>query len=140
MQFTNTLHAMFPAVPTLFLVGLPVAKETLEPGRLVSFFAVAILAARFLPSAARLGRFPAVRAVACCGRHSLPIFCIGILLAVLGHVTLLKGGHSFAVQMVLSLAGIGLQLAIAWMLDWVGKSARAPALAEPVPDAVRLAA
>ena len=56
MQFTNALHAMFPAFPTLFLIDVPIEKTVLEPARLISFFALVILAARWMPAAARMAR------------------------------------------------------------------------------------
>ena len=125
MQFTNNVHTMFPIVPTLFLISLPVDKSMLEPTRLVSFFAVAILVARYMPSAARMARLAIVRALARCGRHSLAIFCTGTLLAILGHVTWLEAGHSLALQLAFNLAGISLLIGLAWLLEWMSEGQRA---------------
>jgi hypothetical protein len=118
MQFTNHLHDMFPAVPTLFLINVPVEKTILQPARLVSFFAIAILVVRYMPAAARMAQFAAVRALARCGRHSLGIFCIGILLAIPGHVLWLEAGNSLTLQAIYNVAGIAVMLATAWLLDW----------------------
>lgn len=132
MQFTNNVHAMFPAIPTLYLVSLPTAKTALEPFRLVSFFSVAILAAHFMPSAARMARSGIVRALARCGQHSLAIFCIGILMAVAGQALWLDGGRSMVQQAGFSALGIALMMATAWLLDWVREGQRAlPRIPEP---------
>lgn len=136
MQFTSNTHAMFPSVPSLFFVHLPVLKATLEPARLVSFFAVAILVARFMPSGLRMAQFAIVRALARCGRHSLAIFCIGILLAVPGHVTWMEAGQSFTLQLLVNVAGLAVLIGIAWLLDWMrdGQPAVVPLPpAEPEP-------
>ena len=125
MQFTNQVNAMFPSMPTLFLVEIPIDKSMLEPARLVSFFAVAILAAHFMPSAVRMARFAIVRALARCGRHSLAIFCVGTLLAVPGHVIWMEAGHSLTLQMLFNLVGISLLVGLAWLLEWVSEGQRA---------------
>lgn len=133
MQFTNQVNAMFPSMPTLFLIEIPIDKSMLEPARLISFFAIAILAAHFMPGAARLARFALVRALARCGRHSLAIFCVGTLLAVPGHVIWMEAGRSLTLQMLFNLAGISLLIALAWLLEWSNGGQRAIA-AMPEPE------
>jgi hypothetical protein len=130
MQFTNQVNAMFPSMPTLFLIDIPIDKSMLEPARLVSFFAIAILAARFMPAAAAMARFAMVRALARCGRHSLAIFCVGTLLAVPGHVIWMEAGRSLTLQMLFNFAGIALLIALAWLLDWMREGERAMPLPE----------
>lgn len=137
MQFTNHVHDIFDAVPTLLLIDLPVEKTMLEPVRLVSFFAVAILAARYMPNAARMARFAVVRALACCGRHSLAIFCIGTLLAIPGHVIWLELGKSLALQVVFNVAGVLLLIATAWLLDWLKEGQHTIV---PIPEPERMPA
>jgi hypothetical protein len=137
MQFTNNVHALFAAVPTLFLIDVPIEKTMLEPARLVSFFAVAILAARYMPSAARMARFAVVRALACCGRHSLAIFCMGTLLAIPGHVMWLEAGQSLTLQLIFNVAGVLLLIATAWLLDWIKEGQRAMV---PMPEPERVPA
>jgi len=124
MQFTNALHAMFPAFPTLFLIDVPIEKTVLEPARLVSFFALVILAARWMPAAARMARFAVVRAVARCGRHSLAIFSIGILLAVPGHVLSMEADKSLMLQLAFNIVGVIVLIAAAWLLEWTKEGAR----------------
>ncbi|HVT23583.1 MAG TPA: OpgC domain-containing protein [Rhizomicrobium sp.] len=137
MQFTNNVHALFPVMPTLFLIDVPTKKTMLEPARLVSFFAVAILVARYMPPAARVARFAVVRALARCGRHSLAIFCMGILLALPGHVIWLEAGRSLTLQMIFSAAGVLLLIATAWLLDWIKEGQRAVV---PMPEPERVPA
>lgn len=132
MQFTNNVHALFPAFPTLYFVTLPISKNSLEPLRLLSFFSVAILVTHFMPSAARMARIGIVRVLARCGQHSLAIFCIGILMAVASHVLWLDGGRSLAQQAAFSAAGIALMMGAAWLLEWAREGQRAiPPISEP---------
>lgn len=137
MQFSASANALFPAFPSLYFVKLHVDKMFLEPGRLVSFFALAILTMRWMPAAARMARSAAVDAVARLGRHSLAIFCIGTLLALPGHVLWLEAGNSMTLQVVFSLAGIAVLLGTAWLLDWTKQAA---GLAVPMAEPGRSAA
>lgn len=137
MQFTNAVHAVLPAFPTLFLIDIPIEKTMLEPARLVSFFALAVLVARYIPTAAGMAKFAIVRALARCGRHSLAIFCIGTLLAIPGHVTWLEAGQSRALQVIFNVAGVLLLVATAWLLDWIKQGQRAVV---PLPEPERVPA
>jgi hypothetical protein len=54
-----------------------------------------------------------------CGQNSLPIFCLGVLLAFASHVALLDVSGGLAMQIALSLGGIVAMIAIATLLNLI---------------------
>ena len=116
-QIPEALRMIWPHIVSLRPSPLPLDKAALEPLRLVSFFALALLARRYVPAGARLARTAVARAVIRCGQHSLHIFCLGVLLASAGRIVAGETGHSFFVQFCVSLAGIALLLCFASYLD-----------------------
>jgi hypothetical protein len=53
-----------------------------------------------------------------CGWHSLHIFCLGILLAVLGHLVLSEFFGGLLMQLVVSVLGVAIMIAVAAFMDW----------------------
>jgi hypothetical protein len=53
-----------------------------------------------------------------CGRHSLHIFCVGILLSVLGHLLLGEFFGGFLMQLAVSVVGVAIMIAVAAFMDW----------------------
>jgi hypothetical protein len=129
VQFAATLHNLWFSIPLLREMPLPVGKESLEWLRIVSFFATAVIALRVAPQAAALKRHALGRAVIRCGQHSLPVFCLGVMLAIGGHVVW-NEWRSMALQAGYTLAGVALSLAFAALLDWSRTAERPRALVE----------
>lgn len=117
LQAPKALRMIWPHIVSLQPFPLPLDKGALEPLRIVSFFALALLARRYVPAAATLARFAPGRAIIRCGQHSLHIFCLGVLLAAAGRIVAEETGHSFLVQFCVSLLGIAMLLAFASYLD-----------------------
>jgi hypothetical protein len=74
-----------------------------------------------------------------CGQHSLPIFCIGVLLSFSAHWILTQYTKGVWEQLAVSAAGIVIMVGIAWCLS---RSAKVPDLfvrvtesSQPAPDA-----
>jgi hypothetical protein len=63
------------------------------------------------------------------GRHSLPVFILGTILAMAGQVLLFVTGRDPLWGSLFVIAGIGLHFAYARYLDWLGGLSR--------PEAVR---
>ena len=53
-----------------------------------------------------------------CGQHSLEVFCTGVFLAFAGHFAIVELGGSAWIHFVISVAGIVLMCAAAWLLAW----------------------
>jgi hypothetical protein len=119
IRLSWTFHGVWDQVPALFLRQLwPINKGNLSPIRLVSFFAVVMLAARWVPPQARFMRGRLARPLVLCGRHSLEIFCLSILLSALGHFLMSEINAGFTMQVGINVVGIALMCLTAGMLDW----------------------
>jgi hypothetical protein len=115
------IHGIHPAFPGLLLKELSpfvVDKTNLAPLRLLSFFALAITTAHFVRHNNGLQRHAAARLIIRCGQHSLQVFCLGILLSVLGRILLTSFHDGILMQLVIDLAGIVLMVGIAELLTW----------------------
>jgi hypothetical protein len=53
-----------------------------------------------------------------CGQHSLEIFCVGVFLAFAGHFILAEVGGGAALHALISLSGILIMCAVAWLISW----------------------
>lgn len=131
-----------PLVPqTLTNLLVPMDKSNLSPVRLLHFLALAILAVRFLPHDWRGLTTPVMRGARRCGENSLPIFCLGVLLALAGHVALFHISNGPAMQIALSLGGILVMIVAAILLSSMRSKPRRERRhdADPKHDDLRLA-
>jgi hypothetical protein len=131
-----SIKSLEPLVPqTLTNLLFPVDKSNLSPLRLLHFLALAILAASFVPHTWRGLMTPVMRGAMRCGENSLPIYCLGVLLALASHVTLLDISDGLAMQIVLSLGEILVMIIAAVLLN----SIRVEPRRQPQEDATDLA-
>lgn len=122
-----TIHGVWDPFPGLFLKELwPVSKNNLSPLRLVPFFALVLLVAAHVPRNARFLGSRAARPLVLCGRQSLEIFCLGILLSALGHFILAEYDSAVAMQLAVNGAGIAAMFLTAAMIDWYKTMDRRP--------------
>jgi hypothetical protein len=105
----------------------PLDKSNLDPLRLLHFFAIAVLAAWFVPRNWRGLKTPVMRGAICCGQNSLPIYCLGVLLAFAGHLVLFDISDGLAMQIATSLVGIAAMIAVATLLNLISIKPRQPA-------------
>jgi len=94
----------------------PIDKTNLDPLRLIHFLAMAALAVRYIPRT-----WPALTArwsqpLVLCGQHSLPVFVFGTFLSFAAHIILVEISNRVIVQILVSLAGIALLVAAAWVM------------------------
>lgn len=97
---------------------LDVNKTNLSAWRLVHVLALAYLFAVLVPAGAKFLTGRAAHALALCGRRSLQVFCLGILLSVSGHIVILEYGSSAVVYGLVNGVGIALLFACAAAVDW----------------------
>ena len=64
-----------------------------------------------------------------CGQHSLPVFCLSIILSLTGFVILVEGGHGLILQTAVNAGGIALLGLAAWTLAEVKRPRQAAASA-----------
>jgi hypothetical protein len=125
-------HALSGLVPDwLGRLLYPIDKTTLDPLRLAHFLALAYLVQHWVPADARFlgGRLAAP--VRCCGRHSLPVFCIGTFLSFSAQAALSTTEGSFAAQLAVSAAGIAIMVGAAYVAAWYRGEAAGVSAARP---------
>jgi hypothetical protein len=105
----------------------PIDKTDLDVLRFAHFLALAALTVRFLPKDWAGLKSPWLRPLILCGQHSLEIFCLGVFLAFAGHFILAEASGGPALHAVLhatvTLAGIVIMCAAAWLFSWYKHSA-----------------
>jgi hypothetical protein len=97
----------------------PLDKSNLAPLRLLHFLALAVLAAWLVPRNWQGLTSPLMRGAIHCGQNSLPIYCLGVLLAFAGHVAMLDISNGLAMQLALSAGGIMAMIAVAKLLNLI---------------------
>jgi len=117
------LHALLP--PWLTGVLYPVSKTDLDPLRLMHFFALAYVTVQLVPPGATWLRSPlAVPAVAC-GRQSLHVFCLGVLLSFAAQTVLVHVNGSLSAQFLVTVLGMATMVLLARLLTWYQSAERA---------------
>ncbi|MGF7173696.1 OpgC family protein [Azospirillum doebereinerae] len=97
--------------------GIPLAeKHTLGPMRLLHFLALACAAALLVPRDAKWLRWGPMQLLTNCGRHSLPVFCLGLILSFCGTIVLLKA-QGIAAVLAVNLGGMGALILLGLTLE-----------------------
>ncbi|HEX4194198.1 MAG TPA: OpgC domain-containing protein [Stellaceae bacterium] len=137
INFSWTLHWIWDPFPPLLakqLWSYSLDKTNLAPLRLISFLILAVATVRVVRPEARFLRQRWARPVLICGQQSLYIFCLGIVLSVLGHFLLAEFSGGFFMQVSVNLVGIGTMIAVALLLNWFKNASRRPR--RPAPASV----
>jgi hypothetical protein len=107
-------------------------KSNLDPVRLLHFLAIAVLAERLVPRDWQGLKAPMLRGAIRCGQNSLPIYCLGVLLACGSHAALLEISNGVAMQIALSVGGILVMIVAAMLLNSIRiKPGRQPLRTQP---------
>jgi hypothetical protein len=121
VRLSWTLHGMgypIPALGNTRFLWLFLSKSDLGLLRFANVLVLAVLVRRLIsPRAPFLAGRVAWPFVAC-GRHSLHVFCLGIVLSVLGHLVLSELFGGFLLQLAVSAAGVSIMIAVAAFMDW----------------------
>jgi hypothetical protein len=96
----------------------PIDKTDLDVLRFAHFLALAALTVRFLPRDWPGLKSRWLKPLILCGQHSLEIFCLGVFLAFAGHFILAEIGGGAAMHALISLSGILIMCAVAWVISW----------------------
>lgn len=108
----------------------PIDKTNLAPARLLHFLALLCWLNLMLPAGAWL-QWPQMRALCRLGRHSLEVFCLGVLLVPMADAINTLAGDGRIIQCITSLAGLGLFVLLAAALDGYRAGSADVAPAEP---------
>jgi hypothetical protein len=96
----------------------PIDKTGLDPLRIAHFLALAWLAARLVRRDSPGLAAPIWRPLRLCGRQSLHVFCVGVMLSFIAHWLLIEVNGSLTAQLGLSLAGFAILLGVAAFVEW----------------------
>lgn len=96
----------------------PVDKTELDLLRLVHFVALAYLVVLFVPADAAFLRWRVMRPLVLAGSHSLHVFCAGIFLSFAAHFVISEIVPGVLAEIAVSLAGMGLMIALAALMTW----------------------
>jgi hypothetical protein len=121
IRFSGTLHGFYDSIPVLVsgrLLWPFLSKTDLGLFRFVNVLAVALLVSWLIHPQAKFLASQAARPFVICGRNSLHIFCLGILLSVLGHLVLTEFFGGIPMQFAISAAGIGIMISVAALMEW----------------------
>jgi len=120
IRFSWTLHWLYDPFPALFSKTLwpLLSKTNLSLLRFASMLVLALLAARLIPPQAEFLAGRAARPFVMCGRHSLHVFCLGILLSTIGRLVINEFLGGALLQCVVLAAGIAIMIGIAALMDW----------------------
>jgi hypothetical protein len=96
----------------------PIDKADLDVLRFTHFLALAALTVRVLPRDWPGLKSAWLRPLILCGSHSLEIFCLGVFLAFAGHFILAEVSGGPVMHALISLSGILIMWAMAWLISW----------------------
>jgi hypothetical protein len=123
IRFSWTLHGFYDPLPVPIsgrLLWPFLSKSDLGLFRFVNVLAVALLVSWLIRPRARFLTSAAAWPFLICGRNSLYIFCLGILLSVLGHMVLNEFFGGVIMQFAVSAAGVGIMIGVAALVEWLG--------------------
>jgi hypothetical protein len=120
VRFSWTLHWFYDPFPALFGKTLwpLLSKTNLSLLRLANVLILALLAARLIPPQAGFLSSRAAWPFVLCGRHSLHIFCLGILLSTIGRLIINESLGGVLLQCVVIVTGIAIMIGVAALMDW----------------------
>jgi hypothetical protein len=115
-----TLHGLYDPIPVVLDKSLwPfLSKGDLGLLRFANVLALALLVARLIHPRARFLASQAGRPFVICGRHSLHIFCLAILLSVVGQLVLNEFFGGIAMQFAVSATGLAIMIGVAALMEW----------------------
>ncbi len=111
------LNIRFPDALLIF----PLDKTHLSPLRLAHFLILTAMVVRFVPPDARFLSSRWARPLVLCGQHSLEIFCLGVFLSFSAHFLMVEVSSRIPMQLVVSLGGVAIMIALAAGMTWYKK-------------------
>lgn len=115
-----TVHGLYDPFPALFSKALwPLLSKTdLSPLRFANVLVFAVLVAHWIPAQAAFLAGRIAQPFILCGRHSLHIFCLSILLATIGRLVINEFLGGILLQCAVVAAGIVIMVGTAALMEW----------------------
>jgi hypothetical protein len=140
---TVTLAGKFPQLAAMIPepvldTFLPNDKENIAPYRVLHFLALAFLVSYLVPRDWRGFQWPALQPLMKCGEEWLPVFCAGVFLSFAGHLILITGPDSLAMQVLVSIGGMAAMTGVAYYVSWSRRQDQKPTPARNPDEAATL--
>jgi hypothetical protein len=103
----------------------PAEKTFLSPLRVANVVALLYLFASFVPKQAKFFSTRAASLFLACGRNSLPVYGVGVVLSCAGYVALSEFAATNMISIAVNVLGIFSLVMLAFALDWRRKNVRA---------------
>jgi hypothetical protein len=133
ITLTWHLPRLAPFVPRWLAEHIyPIDKTNLDVLRFAHFLAVAAIAVYFVPRDWPPLRSRWLQPAILCGQHSLEIFCLGVFLAFAAHFAKVEISPGIPMQILVSVLGILIMVAVAWLLSWYKGATARKIAARPV--------
>ena len=113
-----TAVASVPAILSGVLGAYAGDKTNLDPLRLLSFLALAATIIYFVRPRNPILRTRFANWLIACGQKSLHVFCLGILLSVVGYFLLATEGDGLLVQILINFVGVISMIALGMLVAW----------------------
>jgi hypothetical protein len=104
----------------------PIDKTNVDVLRVLHILALAYVVQLLIPMGARWLRWRLVEPVRRCGEHSLQVFCLGTFLSFTAHLVTEYYQQAVWSQILVSVSGILIMVAFAYMAHWYRKSETPP--------------
>jgi hypothetical protein len=105
----------------------PIDKTNLDVLRILHFLSLAVITVWFVPRDWPVLKSRVFWPAIVCGQHSLETFCLGVFLSFAGHFLFTEISNQLPMQVVVSLAGIVIMVAVAALVSWYkGMERRGP--------------
>ena len=102
----------------------PISKTDLSPLRLVHFLALTVVIVKMVPVDLPVLHSKLLYPMILCGQNSLEVFCFGVFLSFAAHFVLNEITGTLTMQLILSVAGIVLMIALSALLSWYARTER----------------
>ena len=109
----------------------PNDRENLTPHRVLHFLTLASLFSYMVPRDWSGFRWQTLQPVIKCGQEWLAVFCAGVFLSFAGHLVLITGPDSLAMQFLVSFTGILIMTGVAYYVSWSKRQDHKPAFRTP---------
>lgn len=106
-------------------------KTNLAAVRVLHLSALAWLFIRFVPPGSAMVSGVIGRNLAVMGRHSLEVFCAGVVLSIAGQIILAETYFALGVQLLVCLTGISMLLGLGMFLSWYQSVAQQSSVSKP---------
>ncbi len=133
IAMTWHMPRLAPLVPKWLAEHIyPIDKTNLDVLRFAHFLALATVTVYFVPRDWPPLSSAWLRPAVLCGQHSLEIFCLGVFLAFAAHFAKVEISPGIPMQILVSVLGILIMVAVAWLLSWYKGATARKVAARPV--------